>query len=389
MENSHKILLSSIAINSCLGILYTWNTFKSLIAFGEIPEIYKTLPYILMIFCFGFGMAPAGKMYSRHGGQKICKIAGFLVGFGMILCRLKPDIIGLSVGFGVMIGLAIPLGYSTTIQITGDCFPEKKRGTILGIITAALGGASIYSSILINFLYQNFGIETFTILGILYTTIIQVASCYLPKKTNNTAKKNFDCKQLLKNPKCMYLIYISFSSALAGLIITGSATSILTSLAGIETPKWSYILTSLISLSSLSGRIFSGCLIDKLGIVKSALIFYGISIIALFTLPFTGRNISLIIFVFVVIGIGYGSTASLNPSYVYEFYGKEFFSDIFGLMFIGWALAGLFGPIFASFMKDTFHTFIPSIILTGIFMIGTIVSILKITKNEFTQLNYN
>lgn len=385
MKNESKILIGAIAINLCLGLFYSWNTVRNIVDLENVSSFYKTLPYSINILCFGFGMLPAGRLNQKIGRKNSCKISAFTLGIGLIICGLFPNIWGFIIGFGFFIGISIPLGYSSTIPLSKEFFSAEKTGTVTGIITASFGAGAIFSSLLIKFLFEIWRENSFFILGALYAVIMYLAAEQMPEskisKNSIKEKKEISIKKLIKNYKVKLLVLVASTSALPGLIIIGNATSIISDISGVDMKNFSYILTIIISLSSISGRILAGKLNDYLGIKMSSFLFYVSATISLFLLLFI-KNLNLITISIIVIGVCYGATSSLNPIYIYENFNNENFSEIFGIMFLGWTFSGVLAPIFAEFIRKTYNSYYPAILLSGILMLISIWCSQKITRKQ-------
>ncbi|MDD3540431.1 MAG: MFS transporter [Eubacteriales bacterium] len=61
-----------------------------------------------------------------------------------------------------------------------------------------------------------------------------------------------------------------------------------------------------------------------------------------------------LLFGVVIAGLNYGASSSAFPAITADYYGLKHFGANFGLLYMAWGLAGIFGPLMAGWVVD--HT---------------------------------
>ena len=106
---------------------------------------------------------------------------------------------------------------------------------------------------------------------------------------------------------------------------------------------------SVIALCNTGGRIIAGYLSDRLGVMRTIrLVFIG-SLIGLAMLFVSGLGVHALFYAGVcIIALMFGSIMGVYPGFTAAQFGRRHSSVNYGIMFIGFALAGVFGPMIMS-----------------------------------------
>ena len=83
-----------------------------------------------------------------------------------------------------------------------------------------------------------------------------------------------------------------------------------------------------------------------------------------------------------VAGIAYGAVFSLFPTTTAEFFGMKNLGVNYGMIFTGWGIAGVVGPILGGMVADKTGSYSYGYIVAGIFLViaTAMVSLLKAPK---------
>ncbi len=168
------VTAAGLGLNLALGILYAWSVFSKQLTepldkggFGW-TKTEATLPYTLAIACFAVMMVPAGRLQDRFGPRIVATVGAVLTGLGLIVAgsctpgAMLPALIG----FGLMAGTGIGLGYASATPAAVKWFPPEKKGLITGLVVAGFGLAPVYIAPLSRFLLAEYGVSgAFRILG--------------------------------------------------------------------------------------------------------------------------------------------------------------------------------------------------------------------------------
>ena len=301
-----RVAFSGLGINLALGILYTWSMFKGAIekSFGWQGSQLNDPTYALCCLVFAFTMIVAGRCQDKFGPRLTASIGGLLVGAGMVLISTTNSYATWLLGFGVLVGIGIGFGYSSTTPPALKWFPPAKTGLIAGIVVASsFGLAPIYLAPTSQFLLAHFGLETLHAhlwrgvrdhrLRVLAQLLINPPAGYVagakPADGKAAAKPvaavNFSPSEILRQPKFWLLWMIYFIGAGAGLMVISSVSGMAKKTMG----EHAFIAVAVMAVGNAGGRIGAGILSDRIGrrwtlllvlLIQAALMFAAIPVTA-------------------------------------------------------------------------------------------------------------
>ncbi|HJN08715.1 MAG TPA: MFS transporter [Pirellulaceae bacterium] len=152
--NRWKIPPASIAIHLCIGSVYAWSIFNpALVRVHGVAASAAddwTLSQVVWIFtvaivCLGLSAAVAGRWLEQVGPRLVGTVAavcwggGFLVGGLGILTR---QLWLLYLGYGVIGGCGLGLGYVSPVSTLIRWFPDR-RGMAAGMAIMGFGGGAM------------------------------------------------------------------------------------------------------------------------------------------------------------------------------------------------------------------------------------------------------
>ncbi len=357
------------AVNLCLGILYAWSIWKKALVnidrAGEpmsginagwtyLTNSQASTPFSLCVIIFALMMVPGGRIQDKYGPRVGATLGGLLLALGCIVAGLMKSYTGLILGFGIIGGIGMGLGYAAPTPAALKWFGHKRRGMVAGIVVAGYGGAAIYIGAVGQMLIDRYGITgSFVGLGLSFAVVVVIASQllftppegYVPptpvvpngKKTND---RNWETGEMLKTWQFYALLILFIISTQSGLLIIANAAGLLqeagNSVAFLAANAW--LIVSYGGMVNAGGRVGTGFYSDKIGRLNAYCLNSAISAACLFALPFviSTKNIPLL---FLVVGIAYwqyGGGLSLLPSFTADFYGPKNLGINYGLVFIGW-----------------------------------------------------
>ncbi|MDR0436667.1 MAG: MFS transporter, partial [Bacteroidales bacterium] len=169
-KKANIILIAGVLFNLSIGVLYAWSVIKTkLIDDWNWTSSEAGLPYTIAIVSFALAAFFGGRMQDKIGPRKVVTCGGILVGLGLIISGLVGNSypLGIALGFGVVTGAGIGLGYSSVLPPAIKWFHPSKKGLVGGLIVGGFGVAAVYFAPVANVLLNKFGIETtLMILGI-------------------------------------------------------------------------------------------------------------------------------------------------------------------------------------------------------------------------------
>lgn len=376
------------AVNLCLGILYAWSVWKrNLLAGVEHPagsgmsglnegweyltDAQATWAYALCGFIFALFMIPGGRIQDRYGPKVGATLGGLFLAGGCIVAGLMKSYTGLIVGFGVMGGIGMGLGYAAATPAAVKWFGPHQRGLIVGLVVGGYGGAAIYISPLADYLIAHFGLSgSFIGLGMLFALVVIVAGQLLawpaagyvppspvvatPRQASMT-EVDWSAPDMLSTWQFYGLVFLFIGSAQSGLLVIANATPMLNrtaaTLAFFAANAW--LLSSFGGLVNAAGRVGTGLYSDKIGRGNAYLVNGSVSAACLLVTPSIMQlgNVPLL---FLAVGVAYwqyGGALSLMPAFTADYFGAKHLGFNYGLVFLGWGIA-FFVPQLAGYIKD-------------------------------------
>jgi MFS transporter, OFA family, oxalate/formate antiporter len=367
------VTLAGMGLNLTLGILYAWSMFSKQLTesienngFGW-SKTTATLPYTIAIAVFAIVMVPAGRLQDRFGPRIVATVGALLAGAGLIVASFaSPENIFFAViGFGVLGGTGIGLGYASATPAAVKWFSSEKKGLIVGLVVGGFGLAPVYIAPLSKYLLGAYGIgNSFRILGIAFM-VIAVALAQLIKNppapiqsqkgptAANAVKplhSDYSWQQMLKTPS-FYSLYIQFAcAATAGLMIIGHLAKIVSVQSG-NSIKIGFVFVALLAIFNAGGRVVAGLVSDYIGrVVTIALVCTMQSLVMFFFPMFTTVND--FILGSAVVGFNYGACLALFPATTADYWGTRNLGMNYGILFTSWGVGGVFGPMLAGKIAD-------------------------------------
>ena len=246
-------------INLCLGILYAWSIWKkALVNVDKAGEVMTGMnagwtyltnaqaatPFAICVVLFALLMIPGGRIQDKFGPKVGATAGGLFLAAGCILAGLMKSQLGLILGFGVLGGIGMGLGYAAPTPAALKWFGPHKRGLIAGTVVAGYGGAAIYIGGLGQYFMDNYGITgSFVGLGIIFAVVCILCGQllftppkdYAPpvpknvniKSTQNSTKHDWTPKEIFKSWQFYALVLMFTISTQSGLLIIANAAGLL------------------------------------------------------------------------------------------------------------------------------------------------------------------
>lgn len=363
MEKNRGIILTfSCLVALCIGSLYAWSVFALPMAEFLSRQNGIQITSLTIVFTIANSVGPitmisGGYINDKLGPKWILIIGGVLFGAGMIGSGFAKSVNMLIITYGLGVGLACGMIYGTIVSNTVKFFPDKS-GLVGGMITACYGGSSIIVPPLAALLLNYMGITSaFKIIGIVMMTIIICSSFVIRKApvVNETVlvkneNNEFTYKEMLKTKKFYIMLVILTCGAFSGMMIISQASSVAQRMMGMSF-KAAALLVSIIAFANTSGRIISRMISDKIGAVNTLKCTFVLSALSSLFMYFCSPN-SVIMFYICIIAIGFsfGSIMGIYPGFTAKEFGRKNNSVNYGIMFVGFALAGLLGPMIMNYI---------------------------------------
>ena len=186
------------------------------------------------------------------------------------------------------------------------------------------------------------------------------------KGANAPAVKDSDFRVMLKSADFYMMMLIMLCGAFSGMMVISQASQIAQRMMAL-TPAKAAVIVSVIALFNTLGRLASGSISDKVGATGTMRITFGVSLVASVLLAICGDS-SLILFCICLaaIGFAFGSIMGIYPGFTAQRFGRKYNSVNYGIMFVGFALAGFFGPIVITNIFKTAGRYQPAFLIAAV-----------------------
>ncbi|MFC4768395.1 OFA family MFS transporter [Effusibacillus consociatus] len=397
VKNRWLIAAAAVGIHISIGSVYAWSVFtKPLIKQFGWNTKQVSLTFSLAILFLGLSAAFLGHFVEKHGPRKSGMLSAFFFGIGMLGAGLAVKLGSLPflyLFYGVLGGIGLGVGYITPVSSLVKWFPDR-RGLATGLAIMGFGFAAMISSPIMARLIESVGIaSTFLILGIVYFIVMFGSAQYLSappegwmpagfkEKVDSGEKKiQQDLSQLtaneaVKTRRFWYLWIMLFINVTCGIAILSVASPMAQEIAKM-TPLAAATMVGLLGLFNGLGRIGWASFSDYIGRPNTYTTFFVLQIVAYFLIPQSTNALLFQLLLFLILTCYGGGFASI-PAYIGDLFGTKQLGAIHGYVLTAWSAAGLAGPIFAAWVRDTTKSYIGTLyVFVGLFIVALFVSLL-------------
>jgi len=352
----------------CLGSVYAWSYFqKPLVDAYGWSNTQVAWTFSFAIGFLGVAAAVGGVLLPKFGPRKLAVTGSLLYGLGYLLAALAlhwKSLPLLWLGYGVVGGIGLGLGYVTPVATAAKWFPDKK-GLVTGMVVMGFGfGALLMSKVIapaLDAAFPNQLPKVFAGIGVTVGVIGLAAAVFLrnpPAAAASLAAKEKALPQIVSRQfVLMWLIF--FCNIVAGIAIISFQSPLLQDLWKKTNPLLSPATlaaygATLIAISSVFnglGRFSWGGLSDRLGQLNTFRLMLATQVIAFVALMFTGNPwvfATLICYILLCYGGGFG----VMPSFVLNTFGPALMPVLYGAILTAWSAGGIVGPQVVAWLKD-------------------------------------
>lgn len=363
------VAAAGFGINLALGALYSWSVVgKELVDSWGWSSGQASLPYAVAVAFFALVLMFGGRAQDRLGPRLVGSVGGALMGGGLIVASFASPtmLLPLVLGFGVLTGSGIGLGFVSTFPPASKWFGPRRRGLVTGLVVSGFGIASVYVAPLTSALLAEVGVEaTLLALGIVFlVSTVALAqllrnpppgfvpagttAANLTGRTCPIPQRDYDWHEMIRTPQ-FYLLWAMYGlTAFAGIMIIGHMAQITAEQTGLDL---GFLLVAVLAVGNASGRIVAGIVSDRIGSVRTMTIVFTVQAVAMALLGLASGTAVLGLLAF-VIGFDYGADLSLFPCVVNEYYGPANQGVNYGVVFTSWGVGGVFGSLVAGRIAD-------------------------------------
>lgn len=364
------------------GTVYAWSFFQVLLV-QELDWTFTdtALAFSIAIFCLGVAASVGGFLLPKYGPRILAMLGSALFACGYFIAGWALENANLWVfylGYGVVGGIGLGFGYVTPVATAAKWYPQHK-GLATGTVIMGFGfGAFILSKLIAPILLVTASHDLsvlFTYLGVTFAVILLPASIFVvdppkPQLSVQAASVGTEVseedepgylRRCLLSQEFFVIWLILFFCIVAGLAVISFQSPLLQDVwqlsdPAVEPEQLALYGATLIAISSLFnglGRLFWSMMSDWIGRVSVIRILLG-SQLFVFGVLMTERNPWVYSVLVCYILLCFGGGFAVVPALISDVFGEKKMSAIYGLVLTSWSVAGLVGPMYVGYFKDSY-----------------------------------
>jgi MFS family permease len=306
---------------------------------------------------WGFAQPVVGMVADRYGAGRILAAGGLLYALGLALMSQSTTGLELAISAGVLIGLGLSGTYAVVFGAVGRAFPAEQRSVVLGILSALASFGQFamlpYGQSLIS------GVGWSWALLILAANACLILPLAVPLSGGtNAAAASTLAKQTVSAALAEARSHRGFWLVNLGFFVCGfQVVFVATHLPAYLLDKGMSIETgmmalALIGLANIPGAYFAGYLggrYSKKFLLSGIFVARALIIAAFITVPVTQWGVYCFA---VAIGLIWFGTVPLVSGIVAQIFGVQYFSMLFGLVFVGHQVGASLGGWIGGFAYE-------------------------------------
>jgi MFS family permease len=309
-----------------------------------------------------------GFLVDRFGPRRLILCGVIFVGFGLLLLSYTQSLL---MFYGAFLLLGFGAGGCTavvTMVAVGNWF-KKKVGIAFGILSAGFGASGLMIPLIVWLIDVVHWRTTLVLLGLgmwvigipLSFVVRDRPETYGHLPDGETAKgldvpkekrvqKPFLFREALKNKS---FVFLNMAEMIRMMLVAGVTTHAMPYLNSMGMSRTAAgLVVAGIPLTSIIGRIGLGWLADRYE--KTRILFFSFLMMGVGMLIFCFPRQPWMIFIFLFFfPPGFGGSMVLRGAILQEYFGRELFGRMLGLIMGSAAVGGIVGPTLAGFVFDT------------------------------------
>ncbi|HEX2637707.1 MAG TPA: OFA family MFS transporter [Gemmatimonadales bacterium] len=380
---------AALAIHLSIGQAYAFSVFKLPLTkvlgitaptAGDWKQTELAWIFTLAIVFLGLSAAVFGRWMEHVGPRKSGVVAAccWSVGFFLSAVGIRwHNIWLLYLGYGVLGGCGLGIGYITPVSTLIKWFPDR-RGMATGMAIMGFGGGALIASPLSQVLLDHYksatsvGVaQSFITLGIVYLVAMlfgaflfripapdwRPAGWVQPALADRglITRRHVHVDKAIRAAPFYLLWTVLFLNVTAGIGILEQASPMIQEMfKGMVKPSAAAGFVGVLSLFNMAGRFGWSSLSDRIGRKVTYGVFFTLGPLLYIALPYAGRIRSVELFVIcaaLIISM-YGGGFATVPAYLSDLFGTQYVGAIHGRLLTAWSAAGVAGPVLVNYIRE-------------------------------------
>jgi MFS family permease len=369
---------AAIAVHMCIGQIYGFSVFKVPLSRalgvtapieGDWSQADVGVAYSIALAMLGLSAAVFGKWVERNGPRLTMIAAAVCFCGGLVISSLAVathQLWLLYLGYGVIGGVGLGLGYISPVSTLVKWFPDRP-GMATGMAIMGFGGGALIGAPLAQELINRFATDTsvgasramlvmaglYALWMLLGAAIVRVPAdgwkpegwipSAHPRRLVTTA--NVAADTAWRTPQFWLLWIVLCLNVTAGIGILGQAAPMIQDMFNVSAGAAAGYV-GLLSLANLAGRFLWSSTSDLTGRKAVYCVYFVLGAILYCAVPWTQGRGDLVLFVALtaVIISMYGGGFATIPAYLRDLFGTHQVGAIHGRLITAWSAAALIGP---------------------------------------------
>lgn len=377
---------AALAVHLCIGQVYGLSVFK--LPLTRLHGLDHSAPtdwsqpqvqwmYSLALCMLGAAAALFGRWVERVGPRCAMFTAALCFCGGLFATALGVHLHWLwlvYVGYGVLGGIGLGLGYISPVSTLIKWFPDRP-GMATGMAIMGFGGGAMIGSNASVWLMDQFRtasdqgvVATFLTLAVAYLALMLFGAFTVRVPPDGFAPRGFvaiaaarapvavKVERAWRTPQFWLLWAVLCCNVTAGIGILEQASPMAQEIfAGRVGAGAAAGFVGILSLANLLGRFVWSSASDRLGRKVTYSIYFLVGATLYATLPSLGRgqHVSTFVLVAVVVISMYGGGFATIPAYLRDLFGALQVGAIHGRLLTAWSVAALAGPSIVNWMRES------------------------------------
>jgi MFS family permease len=380
---------AALAIHLSIGQAYAFSVFKLPLtkvlgvtqsSAGDWKQTQLAWIFTIAIVVLGLSAAMFGRWLEHAGPRKSGVVAACCWGLGFFISAAgvySHNIWLIYLGYGVLGGCGLGLGYITPVSTLIKWFPDR-RGMATGMAIMGFGGGALIASPLSQLLLNHYksatsvGVaETFLTLGTIYL-VAMLSGAFLfrvpapgwrpagwtppaPSERGLITHRHVHVDDAIKTVPFYLLWAVLFLNVTAGIGILEQASPMIQEMfRGRVKADGAAGFVGLLSLFNMAGRFGWSSLSDRIGRKATYAVFFTLGPILYVTLPYAGKigSVGLFVAAAALILTMYGGGFATVPAYLSDIFGTQYVGAVHGRLLTAWSAAGVAGPVLVNYIRE-------------------------------------
>ena len=361
-----------IAIGAgCLIAMLTFGP-RSAIGFFQLPMLTETgwsrdefaIAIAIQNLCWGAGQPLFGAIADKYGTARVLILSGILYAAGLALTAVAPSPFFLTIGSGVLVGLAVAAGsFGIVLAAFARRVSAEQRSFVFGLGTAAGSAGMFLFAPLSQALIDSYGWSD--ALLVLSAIMLLVPLLAFALKGNSSTHRNLlpEIEQTMGAALTEAFATKSYLLLTAGFFVCGFQVAFITAhfpafLADVGiAPKWAVVALSLIGLFNIIGSISSGIIGQRVSKPHFlAWIYIGRSIVVTVFL-LTPISPATVVAFSMIMGLLWLSTVPPTNALVAIMFGTRYLGLLGGLVFLSHQIGSFLGVWLGGYLYEIYGSY--------------------------------